>query len=212
MALVTAVEYALLAGSSLFAIINPVAAVPAFLAMTATDPPQARARMALRACMTCAGVLVVFAACGRFIFKVLGISLPSFQIAGGLVLLLASLDSIRAKRSALQETEEETAEGVAKEDISITPLAIPMLSGPGAITTAIVLESKARTLVHHATLYACILAVSAVSYLTFRLGVSGAKRLNPIAMNVTMRLMGLMLVATGVEFILGALKSEGVVR
>jgi multiple antibiotic resistance protein len=206
------VAFGLFACASLFSIINPFAAVPTFLAMTAHDEPPARLRMAQRACLTCAGVLIAFAALGKGLFQVFGITLPSFQIAGGLILLMVSLDSLRAKRSAVQETAEETEAGVSKEDISITPLAIPMLSGPGAITTTIVLETRAHGLLQHAALFAAIAFVSTLSYAFFRVAVTGAKRLNPIAMNITTRLMGLMLAATGVEFILGALRDAGFAR
>ncbi|HVE11751.1 MAG TPA: MarC family protein [Elusimicrobiota bacterium] len=208
----TALEYGLMATSSLFAIINPVAAIPAFLAMTPNDGTESRLRMARRACATCAGVLLVFGLAGRFLFKVFGISLPSFQMAGGIVLLVVSLDSIRAKRSPVQETEEETEEGVGKDDISITPLAIPMLSGPGAITTVIVLESKAGSALDHVLLFAAVLGVSAASYAAFHMGVTGARRLSPILMNITTRLMGLILVATAVEFIVGGLRALGPLR
>jgi multiple antibiotic resistance protein len=203
----TAVEYALMAGSSLFAIINPIAAVPAFLAMTPHDNAKDRLHMAQRACMTCAAVLGLFAVVGKLLFKIFGISLPSFQIAGGLILLVISIDSIRARRSPVQETAEETEAGVSKEDVSITPLAIPMLSGPGAITTIIVLETRAVGLLQHALLYATLAAVCAASYLVFRVAVHGARRINPIVMNITTRLMGLILVATAIEFIIGALRA-----
>lgn len=204
----TLLEYTLLACGSLFAIVNPVAAVPAFLAMTSHDTAAEKLRMARTACVTAGTILVAFAALGQTIFKVFGITLPSFQIAGGLILLLVSLDGLRAKRSPIQETIEETQAGATKADISVTPLAIPMLSGPGAITTAIVLQSKARSLGHHVILYAAIIGVAAVSYQVFKLAVTGARRVNPIAMNITNRLMGLMLAATAVEFILSALKAE----
>lgn len=208
----SALEYALMAAGSLFAIINPLAAVPAFLAMTPHDSLPERLAMARRACVTAGAVLLVFALVGQRIFKLLGIGLPSFQIAGGLILLLISVDGIRAKRSAVQETEEETREGVSKEDVSITPLAVPMLSGPGAITTVIVLETKAVDMTQLGLLYGIIAAVSAATYLVFVVTLKGAKRINPIVMNVTTRLMGLMLGAIGIEFILSALRSPGVLR
>jgi multiple antibiotic resistance protein len=205
----TVAEFGLLASASLFSIINPIAAVPAFLSMTTQDSTEEKLRMAQRACLTCGFVLLGFGALGQRIFSVFGITLPSFQIAGGLILLMVSLDSLRAKRSAVQETAEETEAGQGKSDISITPLAIPMLSGPGAITTTIVLETRARGVPQHVALFVAIALVSAVSYVLFRVAVTGAKRMNPIAMNITTRLMGLMLAATGVEFILGALKQSG---
>jgi multiple antibiotic resistance protein len=152
-------------------------------------------------------VLVFFAATGPEIFRLLGITLPAFQIAGGLVLLLSALDMLRAKRSAFKETAEETEAGIAKQDVAITPLAIPMLSGPGAITTSIVLSSKADTWLHHCVIYICIAAVLWATYLILVAAGSGAKRLSPIALNIMTRLMGLLLAAIGVQFIISAILS-----
>src|SRR6266478_2702737 len=105
-------EYALLAASSLFVIVDPLAVVPAFLAMTPADTPEQRIKMARLACCVMAGVLIVFAAAGKWIFKFLGITMPAFQFAASIVLLLVSLDMLRAQRSRVQETSEETAAGI----------------------------------------------------------------------------------------------------
>src|SRR5438552_14678026 len=137
-------EYALLAASSLFVIVNPIGTVPAFLAMTPTDTNLRRNQMAKLACGVMAGVLLVFAVAGTWIFKLFGITLATFEMAGSVVLLLIALDMLRAQRSPVQETEEEKTAGTAKEDIAITPLAVPMLAGPGAIPTAILLLSQAE--------------------------------------------------------------------
>jgi multiple antibiotic resistance protein len=200
------INFALMSAGSLFAIINPLAAVPTFFAMTPENTEAERMKMARTACMTATGVLMVFAATGTTLFKVFGITIPAFQMAGGLLLLLVSLDSLRAKRSGVQETEEEKAEGVAKADVSITPLAIPMLSGPGAITTAILLESKARNLVYDGVLFALFLIVGTACYFIFRVAIKRAPHINPIAMNITTRLMGLILAATAVQFIIDGVK------
>jgi len=199
-------EYALLTFSSLFAIVDPIAAIPAFLAMTARDTVAQRQRMAAVASLTCGFVLAFFAAFGSAIFKLLGITIAAFQIAGGLILLLSSLDMLRAKRSALKETQEETAAGAHKDDIAITPLAIPMLSGPGAITTSIVLFQRAGGMGHKTVFFGCIGAVTIITYSVLYLSASGSRQLNPIAMNIITRLMGLLLAALGVQFILSALK------
>lgn len=199
-------EYALLTFASLFAIVDPFAAIPAFLAMTAQDTVAQRRRIAQTASCTCAAVMMVFAAIGPAIFRTFGITLPAFQIAGGLILLLSALDMLRAKRSPLQETAEETEEGRSKQDIAITPLAIPMLSGPGAITTAIVLAEKAHGWGHRAIFYLCIAAVAYSTYWILDAAASGAKKLGPTVLNIITRLMGLLLAAIGVQFILTALK------
>ncbi|TBR17440.1 MarC family protein [bacterium] len=205
-------RFALLTGVPLFAIINPVAAVPVFLAITPTDSTEDRLRMALRGCLVCGGILVVFAALGTHIFKIFGISMPSFRVAGGLILLLMALDSLQAERGKMKETEEELAEGAAKDDVSVTPLGVPLLAGPGAISTVIVYESQASGLGQTAMVYGVIAAVTALSYFVFWAFLKGATRVNPLAMNIVTRLMGLLLAATGVEFILGGLTAAGVIK
>lgn len=199
-------EYILLATSSLFVIIDPLATVPAFLAMTPTDTPEQRIKMARLACWVAAGVLVTFAVAGKYIFKFLGITMPAFQIAASIVLLLVALDMLRAQRSRVQETSEETAAGVEKTDIAVAPLAIPMLAGPGAISTAILLHNQAIDLVQQVALYGCILLVCFVCFLIFRLSARGARWLSPIAMNITVRIMGLLLAAVAIQFMLNAVK------
>jgi multiple antibiotic resistance protein len=114
---------------------------------------------------------------------------------------------LRAQRSRVQETREETAAGADKNDIAITPLAVPMLAGPGAISTAILLQGQAAgDVAKTIALYLCILAVAFVSYLVLRISARGARWLNPIAMKVTTRIMGLLLAAVAVQFMLNAIR------
>ncbi len=201
------IEYSLLATSSLFVIVDPFAVIPAFIAMTPNDSPAERARMAKIACVVVAGVLLGFGFAGKWIFQLLGITMPAFQIAASIVLLLVALDMLRAQRSRVQETREETAAGAEKTDIAVTPLAIPMLSGPGAISTVILLQSEAKTVWYSVALCGCILLVSLASYGVLRMGAYGAKRLNPIALRIGTRIMGLLLAAIAVQFILNAIKA-----
>ena len=199
-------EYILLALSSLFVIVDPLATAPAFLAMTPTDSPEQRLRTAGLACFTTAAVLVAFAAAGTSLFKIFGITMPAFQIAASIVLLIIALDMLRVQRSRVQQTNEETRAGVEKTDIAITPLAIPMLAGPGAISTTILLQNQATTIAQHFALYGCIIIISLVSYLIFRLAVRSARWFNPIAMSIAIRVMGLLLAAVAVQFMLNAIK------
>jgi multiple antibiotic resistance protein len=198
--------YILLAASSLFVIVDPVGTVPAFLAMTANDTPLQRLRMAKVACCTLAAVLLVFSFTGMALFKVFGITMPAFEIAASIVLLIIALDMLRVQRSRMQATREETQAGTEKNDIAVSPLAIPMLAGPGAISTTILLEKEAHTIPRHLALYGCILAVSLASYLIFRLSVRGARWLTPIAMSIAIRIMGLLLAAIAIQFMLNAIK------
>lgn len=205
-------EYILLTASSLFVIIDPLSLVPLFLAMTPDDTPQRRIRMARLACLISAVVLAVFALAGKWIFEFLGITLPAFQMAGSIILLLIALDMIHAQRSTVQETPEEVNAGTEKEDIAVTPLAVPMLAGPGAISTIILLRSRAEGVTQQAALFGCILAVCFASYVILRLSAHGARWLNPIVLRISTRLMGMLLAAIAFQFLINALKGlKGVV-
>jgi multiple antibiotic resistance protein len=197
----------LLAASSLFVIVDPLATVPAFLAMTPNDTPEQRIRTARLACCVAAGVLLLFSIAGQLVFKVMGITMPAFQIAASIVLLLVALDMLRAQRSRVQETHEETKAGTEKTEIAVTPLAIPMLAGPGAISTTILLQNEAKNIPQHVALYGCIVAVLLASYLILRVAARGARWLSPIAMSIAIRIMGLLLAAVAVQFMLNAIKA-----
>ncbi len=188
-------------------IVDPLAAVPAFLAMTPNDMPEQRVRTARLACCVAAGILLAFSIAGTLVFKVLGITMPAFQIAASIVLLLVALDMLRAQRSRVQETHEETKAGTEKTDIAVTPLAIPMLAGPGAISTTILLQNEAKDVPQHIALYCCIPTVLLASYIILRIAARGARRLNPIAMSIAARIMGLLLAAVAIQFMLNAIKA-----
>jgi len=196
-----------LAASSLFVIVDPLAVVPAFLAMTPNDTAEQRIRTARLACCVTAGVMLVFSFAGQMIFKVMGITMPAFQIAASILLLMVALDMVRAQRSRVQETHEETKAGTEKTDIAVTPLAIPMLAGPGAISTTVLLQNEAKNIPQHIALYCCILAVSFVSYLVLRVAARGTRWLNPIMMSIAIRIMGLLLAAVAIQFMLNAIKT-----
>lgn len=201
------IEYSLLAASSLFVIVDPFAVIPSFIAMTPHDSPAERTRMAKIACYVVAGVLLVFGFAGKWIFQFLGITMPAFQIAASIMLLLVALDMLRAQRSRVRETSEETMAGTEKTDIAVTPLAIPMLSGPGAISTVVLLQAEATTVWHSVVLCGCVLLVALASYWILRMAAHGTRWLNPIALHIGTRIMGLLLAAIAVQFMLNALKA-----
>ena len=159
------------------------------------------------ACIVSAVILLLFATTGKLIFNFLGITIPAFQLAGSIVLLLVALDMLRARRSAVQVTIEETDAGAAKEDIAVTPLAVPMLAGPGAITTAFLLHNRAQGVTQQLALDVCIVGVCLASYLILSWSARGAQWLNPIAMRVTNRIMGLLLAAVAIQFMIDGLKA-----
>ncbi len=204
----TLLEFILLATSSLFVIMDPIALIPAFLAMTPTDTPQQRTRMAALAAWVSAGILFFFTVTGEKLFGLFGITLASFKIAGSIVLLLIALDMLQARRSPVQETREEKDAGTIKEDIAITPLAVPMLAGPGAISTAILLRSQARGWVEEVALLGCITLVCFLCYVVLRLAAHGVGWISPIALRITTRIMGLLLAAVAVQFTLDAIADQ----
>jgi multiple antibiotic resistance protein len=199
------IEYVLLATSSLFVIVDPLATIPAFLAMTPGNTPEDRVRMARIASFVMTGVLLVFGFAGQWIFRFLGITMPAFEIAASIVLLLVAMDMLRAQRSRVLETNEETTAGLAKLDIAVTPLAIPMLSGPGAISTVILLQNQARGLAQHIALGLSIVAVAFTTYGILRLSARGTHWLSPIAMNIAIRIMGLLLAAIAIQFMINGI-------
>ena len=188
-------------------IVDPLAVVPAFLAMTPNDTAEQRIRTARLACCVTAGVLLLFTVAGQLVFKVMGITMPAFQIAASILLLIVALDMVRAQRSRVQETHEERIAGTEKTDVAVTPLAIPMLAGPGAISTVILLQNEAKDIPQRIALYGCIVAVSLASYLILRISARGARWLSPILMSIAIRIMGLLLAAVAIQFMLNAIRA-----
>ena len=187
--------------TSLLFIVDPLAAVPAYLVITQDESSAQRRRTALLACAGMAVILLLFTAAGSFIFHLFGITLPAFRIAGGLILWLVALDMLHAQRST-QEGREELTEGQAKEEVALTPLAIPMLAGPGAISTAMGLASQSKTYVELGAVYGSILLTAVVSYVTLRLGARLIEVLGRTGIRVLTRIMGLLLAAIATQFIL----------
>jgi multiple antibiotic resistance protein len=206
------VRFSVLAVSSIFFLVDPFAAIPAFLAITAGADRQRQRRMARRGAMTCFIVLVTFALAGKLIFRMFGITLPAFEIAGGVILLLIGIDMIEAKRSPTQESSDETAEAKAKEDAGIVPLGIPMLAGPGAISSVMVLVGQA---LRPWELFVIVAAIALTAWLSY-LVLSGADRLRRImgetGIRILVRIMGLLLVALAVQFFINGLTDLGLIN
>lgn len=203
-------EYVLLTGSALFIAVNPLAVVPAFLSMTHNDSPEVRARIAARACIAAGTILALFALAGTWILRWFGLSLPAIEIAGSIVLMIVALDMIQARRTATQETREETLAGAEKESIALMPLAVPMLADPGAISTTLIMHNKATTLEQKFAFYICLAVVIVAGFVILRLSVHGARKLGPIGQKMMGRLLGLLLCAMSVQFGINALRQMGV--
>ena len=198
-------RFALVTFTSVLFIVDPVAAIPTYLVITQQETPAERRRTARRACLAMTVLLVVFAATGTMLFQAFGITLPAFRTAGGLILWFVAMDMLHGERRT-QEGRDEVYEGQIKEDVALTPLAIPMLAGPGAISTVIVLATEARGAAHIFIVYAAIVLTGVVSYLTLRLGEPLLTRLGKTGIKVMTRVMGLLLAAVAVQFVLSGVK------
>jgi len=194
----------LVALSALFFVVDPIAAVPFFLAMTRGDGVLARRRAALRASVTAFVVLAFFALAGAALLSWLGVTLAAFKVAGGVVLLLIALDMIRTQPSKARITEVEVAAGAEKDDPAIVPLAMPLLAGPGSIATSIVLMSRARTGGGWQGIPVLLaIAVTCVAtYVILAVAARTERVLGRSALAIVERATGLLLVAIAVQFIL----------
>ena len=207
------VRFSVLALSSIFFLVDPFAAIPSFLAITESADPVRRKRMARKGALTCFIVLTSFAVGGQLIFKLFGITLPAFEIAGGMILLLIGLDMLQAKRSATQEAHGDTEEATAKEDAGIVPLGIPMLAGPGAISSVMVLVGQAPGLWHWemGAILGSITLTSLVSYWVLA-GAGRVRRvLGETGIRVLVRVMGLLLVALAMQYFVNGLTDLGLI-
>ncbi len=193
--------FALLCFSSLLAIMNPLSAAPMYLSITDGYDAEHRARTLRSAILTAFGVLIVFALLGGTIFQLFGITIHAFRIAGGIIFFGIGMDMLQAKRSRVKATEEEEMEATTREDVGVTPLGIPMISGPGAITTVMVLMTQATTIARVAIVLASVVAVLAIAWVAL----GAAPRLigffGQTGLNVMTRLMGLLVTVIAVQFI-----------
>ena len=205
------VRFSLLAFSSIFFLVDPFAALPTFLAVTAGADAARRRRMAWKASLTALVFLSAFALAGQYIFKLFGITLPAFEIAGGIILLLIGLDMLEAKRSATQEASGDTAAAASKEDAGIVPLGIPMLAGPGSITSVMVLVGQAQRRWQMLAILGSIAITAAICYLVLGNSDRVARALGETGIRILVRIMGLLLVALAVQYFVNGMADLGVI-
>jgi multiple antibiotic resistance protein len=198
-------RFALVTFTSMLFIVDPIAAIPTYLVITQDETADERRRTALRACIAMTALLVLFGATGTMLFRAFGITLAAFRTAGGLILWFVAMDMLLGERRT-QEGRDEVAEGRAKEDVALTPLAIPMLAGPGAISTAIVIAGQARGPAQTSVVYVSIILTGLISYLSLRLGEPLLGRLGKTGIRVVTRIMGLILAAVAVQFVFSGVK------
>lgn len=197
----TLAKFALLCFTSLISIINPLSAAPMYLALT-DGYSRGQRRKTLRAGIATAFVIMaVFALLGGTIFQLFGITMDAFRIAGGFIFFGIGMDMLQAKRSRGKATEEEEQEGRVRENVGVTPLGMPMITGPGAITTVMVLMTQAETPVRVGMVFAAVIVVLAITWGVLAAAPRLMRFFGQTGLNVMTRLMGLLVTVIAVQFI-----------
>jgi len=194
---------------SILTIMGPFTVIPAFISMTEGLSQSQRNKTARKAMFVSASILIVSTVIGESLFDLLGISIPSFRIAGGILVLIMGINMLHAKRSATRATQAELNEAMERNDISVFPLGTPLIAGPGAISTVILLSTG-----DHRGLFPIIMIVlvvmisSLIIYYLLRYSHLIYKAMGHTGMNIMMRLMGLILSAMAVEFIIDGIRQS----
>lgn len=192
--------------TALFVILDPFAAVPIFLVLTKSYSSMERGKIANISALAVLMVLVLAALSGEAMLRAMGTSLASFRIGGGIVLLLMALAMLRAQPDSVRSTPEETAEAEDKSSIAIVPLAIPLLAGPGSISSVIIQMDRSTTQYHGVLVIACIALVCLLLWAVLRMASVIGRILGQTGLNIISRLFGLILAAIAVEIMANGLK------
>ena len=188
-------------GIALFAIVNPIGSVPIFISATDGWARKEKLRTVNVVAITVFLVLLSSALFGDSILEFFSITIPSFQVGGGILLLLMAINMLHAKQSHAGQTPEEARTMEERDVIAVVPLSIPLLAGPGAISSMIIAAQQSKTWLGHLSLIIPIFAVACLTWLILQLSSHIADKLGTIGINIVTRLMGLILAAMAVEFI-----------
>ena len=190
---------------TLTAVLDPFLAIPIFLAVTSPSEPGARLRLAWVITLTVFLVLAGAAVFGEGLLRLIGASVPAFQVGGGLVLLLMSLAMLNAQAGGMRQSRAEAEELASGEAAGVVPLAVPLLAGPGAISTSII-AAQAGGAAHVSLLIACIAGVCVILWVVLRVAPVVAPRMGTSGLNVVTRLLGLLLAAIAIQTMAEGLK------
>ncbi|MDD1770075.1 MAG: MarC family protein [Methanomassiliicoccales archaeon] len=202
-------EFAITAFAAVFAVVNPIGNIPFFVAVTEGYPKDLRKRIIVKITVVIIVVLMAFALFGQYIFALYGITIPAFKIAGGILLFTISFSMVQGQRTRTKITEQDEEDLLAKEEIGIVPLGIPLFAGPGAITTVMIYISYATTSTDVTAevleVFAAILVTAAISYLLLVYSAPIFDRMGRMGAAAFSRIMGLLLAAVAVEFIISGI-------
>jgi multiple antibiotic resistance protein len=196
------ISFFFFAFSSLFTLVNPVGISPAFVGLTRRFPPEDIPKIALRGTLAATIILFIFALLGDLIFSFYHITIHAFRIAGGIIFLRLGLNMLESVVPRMKSTPREVEEALTRTDVALSPLAIPLISGPGAITSTMILSGQAETLLDQLTLFAAIVLTLALTYVILRGANTFMKKLGTTGTRIIQRIMGLLLMVIAVQFII----------
>ena len=191
---------------AMVAVVNPVGAVPVFINLTASQDLKARNATGTVAALSVGIILWVVLFTGEAILRFFGISVDSFRVGGGILILLMAISMLNAKMSNVRQTKEEEIDSAERDSVAVVPLATPLLAGPGSISTVILHGQRHDSPLHYLYLSLAILGLVLVTGLLLRLAPHISQWLGKTGINIVTRLMGLVMAAMGVEFIAHGLK------
>lgn len=190
----------------LLAILNPIGAIPVFISMTQGESTKQRQRTVNLVAIGVLIILLVSLFFGEWLLRFFGISIDSFRIGGGILVLLMAISMLQAKTSLIRQTEEEASESLEKESVAIVPLAMPLLAGPGAISAVILAAHKSNGVIDYVMVSLGIFVLSAVVWVTLKTAPWLASHSSATGLNIVTRIMGLILAAIAIEFIANGMK------
>jgi multiple antibiotic resistance protein len=191
---------------ALLAIVNPVGTIPIFINLTANQEAKIRNKNGVMAAASMGIILLLVLFTGEAILQFFSISIDSFRVGGGILILLMAISMLNAKMSNVKQTKEEELDSADRDSVAVVPLGTPLLAGPGAISTVILYAQRSPSALHYAYLVVGILLLLCLTALLFRLAPTIARLLGKTGINIVTRLMGLIMAAMGVEFISHGLK------
>ena len=200
-------SFILLSFSSLFTLLNPIGTAPIVLSLTESLNAEEYNRVIKKSiCVACL-ILLLFAIMGKIIFTFYGITVYAFKIAGGILFLRIGINMLEAKVSRTKSTPKESKEASGNDDIALTPIGIPLIAGPGAITSVMILAAQAVSFEQKVIFYLNIIVTLLITFMILKLGKKLTKKLGTAGLRVIERIMGMILMVVAIQFIIDGLNT-----
>tara|TARA_Y100000590_G_C15580728_1_gene962229 strand:+ start:300 stop:941 length:642 start_codon:yes stop_codon:yes gene_type:complete len=196
------ISFTILTFTSLFTLINPIGIAPVILSLTESLNNQTYNQIIRKGSIVACIILLIFAIMGKLIFSFYGLTIPAFKIAGGILFLRIGINMLEVKVSRTKSTPKEAEEAATNEDMGLTPIGIPLIAGPGAITSVMILSSQANTIDQKFIFYSNIILTLFITFLILRVGKKLTKVLGTTGLRIIERIMGMILMVVAVQFII----------